>query len=129
LQNDRLSLTEQIGRSLAVLQDRLAMTDLLTETQPRKDPAAFYQLVMRKGRVELRMYQEPNHRRPHFHLKFKEEHSASYAIDDFSRLAGDMPLKYERDILNWAKENQRDLLQQWQSLNEEEVFACEMDDT
>jgi hypothetical protein len=48
---------------------------------------------------------------------YKSEYEASYAVDDFSRLAGYMPRKYEDQILAFARDNQSQLIDQWHSLN------------
>ena len=63
------------------------------------------------------MYKESAHRRPHFHLEYKMEHEASYALDNFERLAGWMPLKYEETILPFARAHQGQLIERWHSLN------------
>lgn len=42
---------------------------------------------------------DKNHFRPHFHIHYKDEHKASYAIDTLELLAGTMPKKYEKPIL------------------------------
>jgi hypothetical protein len=57
-----------------------------------------------------------NHQRPHFHIEYKREYSASYAIDTLERLAGQMHPKYEEKLLVWAGHNQNLLLEIWDSL-------------
>jgi hypothetical protein len=45
------------------------------------------------------MWQEQNHQRPHFHIEYKQEYSASYSVDTMERLAGEMPNRYEGPYL------------------------------
>ena len=63
------------------------------------------------------MWQEQNHRRPHFHIKYKGEYSASYSVDTLERLAGEMPKRYEGPILEWASANREFLTANWEQLN------------
>jgi hypothetical protein len=109
-----------------VRQDKLALIDLISEKQRKEDPTLLEQLLMRKGHVELRVRREPSHGRPNFQIAFKNQHKASYALDDFSCLAGNIPKKDQDEMLDWAKQNQAALLQQWDSLNEEERITCEV---
>ncbi len=105
-----------VASAFADLQLRLSAVDLAQ----RKSVSGQHKmelLVKRKGRVELRMYKESAHHRPHFHIEYKREFEASYAIDDFTRLAGFMPRKYESEILLFARDNQTNLIEQWRSLN------------
>jgi hypothetical protein len=64
----------------------------------------------------LKMLPDKNHYRPHFHIQYKEEYSASYAIDNFEKLAGSVPLKYETPILMWAKNHSESLLLTWEKM-------------
>ena len=72
--------------------------------------------VIQMGRVVIRMRGDDNHQRPHFHIEYKQEYSASYAIDTMERLGGQMPSRYEEKILVWASQNQNLLLKIWNSL-------------
>lgn len=74
-------------------------------------------LIARKGHVELRMYKEAAHARPHFHIEYKREYAASYALNSFELLAGFMPRKYEEPILALAKAQADRLLELWTSTN------------
>ena len=67
-------------------------------------------------RTKLKIHPEKNHKLPHFHIEYKQEHSASYAIENFSRLAGDMPKKYEKPIMKWAKKKHNSLKATWDKL-------------
>jgi hypothetical protein len=74
-------------------------------------------LVQSRDRITLRIYKEKNHRLPHFHIEFKKQYSASYAIATGERLAGDLPKKYEKAMLSWAVENAELLHREWDKLN------------
>lgn len=63
--------------------------------------------------LKFHLYLEKNHTRPHFHIKWKKEFSASIAIDCVELLEGDMPRKYTKYALSWAAENRQYLLEQW----------------
>jgi hypothetical protein len=78
--------------------------------------AAIKARVIRMGHTLIRMRGDNNHQRPHFHIEYKREYSASYAIDTLERLAGQMPPKYEEKLLVWAGHNQNLLLEIWDSL-------------
>ena len=74
-------------------------------------------LVMRKGLLELRMYKEKAHPRPHIHIEYKSEFEASYALDPVTLLAGYMPRKYEDTILPFVQANRSLLIDRWRTLN------------
>lgn len=59
---------------------------------------------------------DQNHARPHFHLHYKTEYDASYAIDTLKPLAGNMPKRYEKPMLQWASRKQKSLLLIWNDL-------------
>jgi hypothetical protein len=92
------------------LRARLAFLGLEENKQAIK--ALLYDL----NNISARMWQEPNHQRPHFQVNYKSEHNASYAVDTLERLAGEMPRKFEKEILDWAAGNQQNLLATWRSL-------------
>jgi Domain of unknown function (DUF4160) len=67
--------------------------------------------------VYVRMRQEPNHQRPHFHVQHKNKYSASYSVDTLERLAGKAPpRRIEKTILTWAAREQQNLLDIWRGL-------------
>jgi hypothetical protein len=111
-----LPLRSPLGQLATQLQKQLASAE---PAPPRTgpDPDKLAGLVARKGCVELRMYKEDRHARPHFHIKYKREHAASYALDTFERLAGYMPRKYEEVILRVARGMGAQLMECWRSLN------------
>jgi len=75
--------------ALLALQMRLAVDDF----ESRQSPGIEF-IVFETGAVSLRIDNSANHGRPHFHIKYKQEFSASYAIDTFECLAGSVPRKY-----------------------------------
>jgi hypothetical protein len=76
--------------------------------------------------VSLRIHKEQNHQLPHFHLEFKKEYSASYAIETGQRLAGQVPSRYEKAMLTWAKQNSALLIKVWNSLNRDEPLELSL---
>jgi hypothetical protein len=102
-----------IERYVDDLQLQLAFVDLLNERSSRAIKAVLYQ----RGHVKVRMRQEQNHHRPHFHIEYKGEYSASYSVDTLERLAGEMPKRYEGPILEWASAKQQFLTANWEQLN------------
>jgi hypothetical protein len=98
-------------------QQALANVDLITSGSPAEPPGVHKLLIARKGEVELRMYKETGHRRPHFHIEYKKEYSASYALDSFELLAGFMPRRYEDAMIPIARGMQPKLLTTWEQLN------------
>lgn len=90
---------------------------LLSTVEPRPKSRSFTKAVLFRLRdTTLRMWKENNHQRPHFHIEYKKQYKASYAIDNFQRLAGDVPVKYEKPILEWAARNQKSLKLTWEKL-------------
>lgn len=73
-------------------------------------------LVARLETLEIRMDANKNHGRGHVHIKYKKDgHAASYAINDGSRLAGELPTYYDRKVQSWIIRNQPKLLTLWDS--------------
>ena len=71
-------------------------------------------IVARLEELEIRMDGNRNHARGHVHIKYKKDgHKASYAIDDGSRLAGELPRYYDHVIKDWIVENQKQLKALW----------------
>jgi hypothetical protein len=102
-----------LEHELDELQDLLAFTDSIEANGGQATKATLYD----RGPIKLRMRPERNHARPHFHIEYKREHTASYAADTLERLAGSIPRKYEEPVLAWAKENQAALLETWRRMN------------
>ena len=118
IENPLPDAATKLDNLLGDLQQRLAFVDLF-EARPSNPPSGWMEILIAKRRhIKLQIYADiGTHRRPHFHISYKQEHAASYAIDDFSRLAGTMPRKYETPILDWAKPNQSYLRKAWEDVN------------
>jgi hypothetical protein len=102
------------------LQLELAFADLDYDIDDNIDDEnrdALKALLFRDNQLTVKMWQEQRHPRAHFHVELKNRYSASYAVDNFQLLAGEMPAKYERIILNWASRYQASLAATWQRLN------------
>lgn len=105
---------DPVEAALHDLQFAFALID--HESRPFR-PGAVELLVYRIPNVTLRIDNSAKHGRPHFHIKYKEEHSASYAIDTCELLAGSMPKKYETEIIEWAQKHQELLYAKWKELH------------
>jgi hypothetical protein len=118
-------LEERLRDALASLQESL------TEVAPgplRSRSSDLVELQIRRvDRVSLHIYASEGHRRPHFHIRFKKQHSASYDLETTERIAGEMPRKYEDRVIPWAKENASILREAWerQHPGDETVVVCE----
>jgi hypothetical protein len=129
--------SEQLLQPLESLQEELAVSDLNETLElwaqqaeadrtvgKRREPL----LIHRTGHIKLFIYQEPTeHRRPHFHIAFKKEYNASYAIDDFSRIVGEMPKRYEAIMLSWAKKHQAMLQHRWEQIQAGNSVSLEVE--
>ena len=96
---------EQIKTILVELQYLLGSADLLQTKKSR----TFKIEVARKLNMKFRM--EPdNHQRPHVHIQYgKENHKASYAVNNGELLAGNLPTYQEKVVVNWIS-NHSDIL-------------------
>jgi len=72
--------------------------------------------LFKMGYTVVKMLPDKNHFRPHFHVQYKQECAASYAVDTLERLAGEMPRQYEKPILEWAARKQKSLKLTWDEL-------------
>ncbi len=96
--------------------DELQLELSLVDPQPNTDSSFYKAILFRLEHTTVRMRKEGNHSRPHFHIQYKNQYSASYAVDNFEVLAGNVPEKYERPILDWAARNQKSLNITWEYL-------------
>lgn len=96
------------------LERGLDLTDLMDNGGGRRSFIELY--LFQQNHTKLRMRTEQNHDRPHFHIEYKQQHAASYAIDTLERLAGCMPAKYEKPVLKWARSRQDKLNATWKAL-------------
>lgn len=69
--------------------------------------------------IVIHMFAETGvrHHRPHFHASY-QKHSAVYAIDDLTCLAGGLPKKEHRLVQAWGEIHRSELYQDWRLLSE-----------
>ena len=96
--------------------DELQLILSFTEKQPEENRENLKALLFKLNNTTLRMRQEQNHARPHFHIEYRNQYSASYAIDTFEKLAGSVPAKYEKPVLEWALRHKGSLLLTWNKM-------------
>jgi Domain of unknown function (DUF4160) len=102
---------------LASLQNDLAMVDMRTRPQRKKQFGLLEALLIKKDQIKLKMYQEKGHARPHFHVDYgSQNHAASYAIDTGERLDGVLDRKYDKAVGSWAESNRQQLLNVWDAM-------------
>ena len=116
IHNDYMTIKQQLVNSLKGLQKSLASVDLINSSSSNDQGIEF--LIARRGGIKLDIRQEKNHKIPHFHILYKQEHNASYKINPIEKLTGDMPKKYEKRVLSWAKDNKEHLSKAWTLTNE-----------
>ena len=95
------------------LQRQLAQVDLFTNAVGRRDKDTLELLLLKRGNLKFKMYQETGHKSPHIHIDYGRErrHTASYAIDTAERLVGTLNRKYERTVTEWISSPREKLLQ------------------
>jgi hypothetical protein len=96
--------------------DELQLQLSIVEPQSSENSSFTKALLFRLHDITLRMRKETNHQRPHFHIEYRNQYSASFAIDNFEKLAGYVPTKYEKPILEWAMNHQNSLRLTWEKL-------------
>lgn len=75
------------------------------------------QLLLKKGEIKLKMYQEKGHGKPHFHVDYGQDiHTASYAIETGERIEGSLHRKYDRVVREWTAKNREKLMNVWNAL-------------
>lgn len=105
---------------LAELQSAIAQVDAMASRAPSAsgDDVSISRLLWRKGHIKIQMDSElAGHNRPHFHIAFKRQYAASYAVDTLERLCGFLPRRYEETALQWARHHQTALQDIWNSLS------------
>ncbi|MBA4312742.1 MAG: hypothetical protein C0417_08940 [Chlorobiaceae bacterium] len=95
--------------------DELQLLFSIAEEQPAVRASIKVNLCQYDHTV-LRMHPDHNHKRPHFHIEYKQQYKASYSIDPLERLAGHVPAQYEKPILDWASTRLRELKLTWDKL-------------
>lgn len=80
--------------------------------------------------IRIRMDGSRNHKRPHVHVDYgKEYHTASYAIDNGGRIAGELEGKYDGEVSIWIAKCRPQLLRAWkltQAGQNADVVICEL---
>lgn len=113
-------LARSVSQSdLAELQAALARADAIQQRSPESSSGGDMSLLLwRRSHIKLQMYSEiAGHNRPHFHIAYKRQYSASYAIDTLERLCGYVPRRYEELAIEWARPRQAALRDIWNSLS------------
>lgn len=108
--------SSRLLRALKRLQERFSKIAEAVRREALAKKRTKAKLVKQLFHVRLVIRKEQNHARPHFHIHFKSQFSASYAIDTLERLAGSLPRRYEEEMLNWARANKALLLREWIAL-------------
>ena len=103
-------------KDIEELHKRLSRIDLRDSFSTQGNEENIELTVHKINYAKLKIQPEKNHWRPHFHIEYKQEHSASYAIDSLEKLAGNMPKKYEQPIIDWADEQRENLKATWDKL-------------
>ncbi len=104
-------------KDIEELHESLSSIDLVDSLLSQGNEENIIKLtVHKKNYTKLKIQPEKNHCRPHFHIEYKQEYSASYAIDSLEKLAGNMPKKYEKPIIDWAEEKRENLKATWDQL-------------
>jgi hypothetical protein len=96
--------------------DELQLILSINDQEPNEYQTAIKATFFKLNHTILKMLPDKNHGRPHFHIQYKNEYCASYAIDNFERLVGSVPSKYEDPILKWAFSHKKSLLLSWNKM-------------
>src|SRR5207302_452414 len=94
----RLFYKRQCAEMVKELQTSFALIDRMKRarrslalSRPSRGNWKAALMAIRRDHIKLRMRPELNHQLPHFHLEYKQLYTASYQIQPFRKLAGDMP--------------------------------------
>ncbi|VVE30787.1 hypothetical protein PTE30175_03543 [Pandoraea terrae] len=75
--------------------------------------------------MKIKMYQEPGHSRPHFHVDYGPyNHVAVYAVDTGERIEGNLDQKYDKAVSAWAIANKPNLFAIWRALQAGELESA-----
>jgi len=89
-----------------------------------------FKLVKTVQGIRIRMDGSKNHKRPHVHVDYgKEYHTASYAIDNGERIAGELERRYDGEVCIWITKCRPQLLRAWkltQAGQNADVVICEL---
>lgn len=104
----------ELASELEALQNQLAQVDLITSPSGSSRAGDISFLLLKRGNLKFKMYQEPGHSLPHIHIDYgRQNHVASYCIDPPGRLIGNLNKKYDRSILEWISSRKGKLLETW----------------
>lgn len=104
----------ELASDLEELQRQLAQVDLLTTHTRSSHDGYISLLLLKRGNLKFKMYQEPGHSLPHIHIDYgRQSHVATYCIDPPARLAGTLDGKYDRSITEWIVPRKEKLLKAW----------------
>lgn len=104
----------EIATDLEELQRQLAQVDMLTTATRSSRNGDFSFLLLKRGDLKFKMYQEPGHNLPHIHIDYgRQNHVASYCIDPTGRLAGTLDRKYDQFVTEWISSRKEKLLETW----------------
>jgi len=105
-----------LEQEIVELQRQLATVDLLSRPSRQTRSGWTEFLLLKRGELKIKMYQEPGHALPHVHVDYgAHHHVASYSIDPIERLAGNLDKKYERVVTEWISTHRTQLLDVWQA--------------
>ncbi|MET3212945.1 UNVERIFIED_ORG: hypothetical protein ABIC48_000688 [Burkholderia territorii] len=103
--------------NLASLQNQLALIDLMSRSSRGQASSMLERLVLKHENIKIKMYQEKQHARAHFHVDYgKNNHVATYAIDTGERIEGTLDRKYDKSVSAWAAANRENLMAVWRAL-------------
>ncbi|MCW5642070.1 MAG: DUF4160 domain-containing protein [Rhodoferax sp.] len=106
-----------LEREALELQRQLATVDLLTRPSRGARLDSYELLLLKRGELKVKMYQEPGHALPHVHIDYgAKNHVASYSIDPTERLAGNLDKKYERTATEWISGHRVQLIELWRTV-------------
>lgn len=106
-----------LNKEFEELQRILAQRDLLTKPRRAAKSGFMEFLLAKRKNMKIKIYQEKGHHLPHIHIDYgKQQHAASFSIQTGSRLQGNLPKKYDKDINSWLKRNRDTVLDIWNAL-------------
>jgi hypothetical protein len=105
-----------LEQEVVELQRQLATVDLLSRPSRQTRSGWTEFLLLKRGELKIKMYQESGHTLPHVHVDYgSHHHVASYSIDPIERLAGNLDKKYELVVTEWISTHRTQLLDVWQA--------------
>jgi len=97
---------------LEELQSEMALVDLFTTSKRGGNLTEI--LLKNLQPLQMRMEQDKNHKMPHLHVSYgKNNHAASYDIQNGERIVGKLDNKYDKVVKSWITNNQEKLTKIW----------------